>query len=333
MLMMAPSVAAWSPAYAACEPLAVVDVARMEVEAELALESLDSARLQALELALRGSLPCLGEPLAAEDAGRVHRLLGFGAYARSELAEAEGHFASARAADAAYLIPPVVLAETHPLRELYAAAEAEEGDARALPAAEGTLLVDGRLASVLPPGRPVVVQHVVDGKPTLTALVAASDPVPSYPRPSSDDPERVVRADLLATSVVYDAPPDAVGPVVYGGLSVGVTTAIGGDVVAMARGSVAWTPLREEWGAEPGGLPLAWTPHVAAGLGYQLAGTPVLVPGVQAVASATAEAGFLPGAAAVLDARVPVGSVDLAADVRVGWASGALVGLGAGVAF
>ena len=331
-----------SPAYAGCEPLAIADLARMEVETELALESLDSARLKALGATVRTSLPCLEEVMEPAIAGRVHRILGFASYVGGSLDQAKRHFMAARAADPAYAIPPVVLVETHPLRELFESSDPPEAPRRVeLPAPWiGELRVDGVVSTTAPAELPSVIQHIdVTGAPTATGLVEPGGAPPTYATKAPDEepgapPKRTPRADLLLGTVVFDAPPDAIGTLVYGGLSAGLEVPVSGPVVLTARLGAAWTPLRDEWNVEHN-LPLAWTPHVGVGLGFDVTDGegPQLTPGLQAIASAAAGEGLLPGVAGVVDARLPAGPIALAADVRVGWAGAPLVGVGVGVGF
>jgi len=316
----------------------VADLARIEVEAELALESLDSTRLKSLGASVDADLPCLDAALTPQLSGRIHRLLGFAAYVSGDLDGARVHFAAARAGDPEYVIPVVVLGETHPLRELFESANVATPDGLEEMSAEGEIRIDGVVANGLHPQRPQIVQVVQDGELVQTMLWRPGQPTPSFQQAAPEEPPAPekgprVRGDVLASTVVFDAPPDDIGALVYGGVTAGLVVPLDGAVVAVARVGAAWTPIQDTWGVDYN-VPLAWTPQLGSGLGYSLpVGEGELIPSAQAVGSATADAGLLLGGAAAVGLRWPLGGVALAAEARGGWVGGPMAALGVGLGF
>lgn len=161
---------------AACpEPVAAAALADAVAGAELAFVRLDGADFRVRVDAAEAALACLAEPLTPEVAARVHRLFGLSAFVERDAVGARRAFASARRADPTLPSPGAGLPDGHPVRALWA-----EADAASCPGEDGRAdRWDGRVDT--PACRPGVAQW---GDPVrVTAWVDVGDPLPA-PRPA-----------------------------------------------------------------------------------------------------------------------------------------------------
>jgi hypothetical protein len=322
------------PAWATCGDLDADTLARGRSEAEAAIEALDPDRLVAVVDALTADVRCVGEVLSTHDVAELFRVKGYAAFVEDRDAATQW-FGAAKSLDPAYVIPPVLVSERHPMRRAYDQATASEGDELSLvPPLSGSLRVDGRPSDRAPAGRPYVLQHVDDdGSVKLTALVGPGEPVPVYEIKQPADKAPATLHVAVGTLGIQPTELELVG---FAGVSGGVQLPLADPLVLSADLGIGWTPLSEprmgRWGLEDEdvGLPFAYNPYGSLGLGTRLdAGAVDVTPGVALIG---ALGPFVrAGGLGTLAVSVPTDGPTVFADVRGGWADGPLTAVHLGL--
>lgn len=207
-------------------------VAAMD-DAEAAFSDLNLDAFHASLDALGFAVPCLGAPLAPEQAARFHRLQGLRQFLANEENAALRSFQAAQAADPSYRFPTTLVPEGHAILDLYARAATPAPTLPSAPALEGVVYVDGRPQAPMPTSGPALVQVVHQGRVLSTAYHLPGD-APSYalaaePRFSMAAPERgpILGASALALR----------RPRFFAGLGIGALALGGWALAAQAQGT------------------------------------------------------------------------------------------------
>ena len=296
------------------------DVAR----GDIAFQEADAAALHTAALVARERVRCLVEPLGIPDAADLFRLWGYDAFVRKERAAAERFFRVARDLEPVSELPPAVVAERHPMRQLYDSLDSQPADTRLYPVPDGhTLRVNG-IESVVVPTSGIWILQQIDGQSQLVrSMVVEPGSVPpeavgiaKEPRPPGSGPGLSVLGQAgfwlrngRATGTV--GPALRLDVPVSGGL--GIDAALQGGLSVVKEGVVLVPSLRAgvRWGFADAGATVQ--PRV----------------GVAAMAASHAGAVVAPGGGVTGGARI--GAVDV--DAYAGWAGGLAVGLGVGPRF
>jgi hypothetical protein len=295
------------------------DVAR----GDIAFQEADAAALHTAALVARERVRCLVEPLGIPDAADLFRLWGYDAFVRKERAAAERYFRVAKDLEPVSELPAAVVAERHPMRQLYDSLDAQAPETRLYPVPDGhTVRVNGIESVVVPTSGVWVLQQIDDQARVVRSMVI--DPgsvapeaigIAKEPRPEGSGPGLSVlgQAGLwlrngrttgtIGPAVRLDVP-------VTGGL--GVDAALSGGLSVVKEGVVLVPSLRAgvRWGVSEGATV---QPRI----------------GLAAMAASHAGAVVAPGGVVTGGARI--GAVDL--DVFAGWAGGFTAGIGVGPRF
>lgn len=146
-----------------------------------AWRDVDEASFHEVVGRLSAGLPCLESPLRAEQAARLHRILGISKASAGDLDAAALSFAAARAADPALTLP---VPEKHPLLAVFSAVSLEQEESPLSLPREGELIVDGAAAVWRVDAWPAVVQWVVDDEVRRTELLAPGETSAPWPAPA-----------------------------------------------------------------------------------------------------------------------------------------------------
>ena len=174
---------------------------------EAAFATRDKEALVAAVAELEPLVACQADVVPAEQAARVHGLLGMAAWIEGDLETTEASFAAARAADMNYVFPMTAVPESHPIRQAFDEAPGSLAATMPLPADDAWVWsVDGREALSYPRERPSIVQ--LDGPEAglySSTLLLAGGPAPqlpaSLPEPVADAKTRQVPVVLVAGAV------------------------------------------------------------------------------------------------------------------------------------
>jgi hypothetical protein len=180
--------------------LSTAELDGMLAEARRSLEKLDTETFVETTDALDLAIPCLGEPLTGHLAAEIHRTKGIRAVSERD-PQAPWVFAAARAIEPAYKFPSTLIPDNHPVRLAYAQVDLSKGQVAALlPAAEGTITLDGRQNAWRPMDWPTVAQYLgADGAVLWTTYLRPGMQMPPYPE-QTETPEMAVNPLLIAST-------------------------------------------------------------------------------------------------------------------------------------
>ncbi len=296
------------------------DVAKGDV----AFQEADAPALHTAALLARERIPCLVEPLGIPDAADLFRLWGTDAFVRKERALAERYFRVAKDLEPVSELSSAVVAERHPMRQLYDSLEGSSPDTRLYEVPEGhSIRVNGIESVVVPTSGVWVLQQVDENNRLVRSMVIDPGDTPpeavgiaKEPREPGSGPGLSVlgQAGLWVRNGRVTG---TVGPAVRLDVPVtdglGVDAALSGGLSVVKEGVVLVPSLRAgvRWGFAPSDA--AVQPRV----------------GLAAMAASHAGAVVAPGGALTGGARI--GAVDV--DAFAGWAGGWTVGIGVGPRF
>jgi len=179
---IAPQMASAAPCPDDAARTGAQDIVATVAQIESALTRADSGRFGEAQAELEEQLACLQELLPSFTIASVHRARGMKAFTERDPAGASASFVSAKQLAPDYRFPDHFLPAAHPIRATYD--EATVVDPRSqplLPPADGTIWIDGRIASERPLGRSVVFQLVdSNGGAELTSYLDPTSTLPVY---------------------------------------------------------------------------------------------------------------------------------------------------------
>jgi len=152
-------------------------------EVEAAWKAMDSERVDAAANRARTVVECVGEAISPEGVASFFRVRGYAEYLAGDIPAAELSLLAARRIQPRYLLPEDLVAENHPMRQMYLTLAYRPTAVREpLPRpALGVLVVDGSSpATSTPIERPYVFQHVDDAGSVMTSGVYAAGSRPTY---------------------------------------------------------------------------------------------------------------------------------------------------------
>lgn len=144
-------------------------------------QRMDAAAVRAGSTAARAQADCLDQAIDPATAAQLHGAVALADFLARDVVGARASLQAARRADADFALPPG-LPPQHPLRKLE---PVPPGEAVDLP--EGDFLADGRVATSVPAGLPVVLQRT-DGE-LRTAYLGAPVSLPDWARAPVAEPD------------------------------------------------------------------------------------------------------------------------------------------------
>lgn len=155
--------------------------------AEAAFSQLEEETFERQMVSAAAMLTCVSEPLPVLVVSQYHRMVGIREFLARDQDEASAAFASARVLEPSYSFPETLLPADHPIRSLYASAQARATPVDPPPAPEkGQLYFDGTPTTQRPAGRSTIFQVVEKQGPSLSAYLPPTSPLPDYPLKRED---------------------------------------------------------------------------------------------------------------------------------------------------
>ncbi len=131
-------------------------------QAERAFSALDIEGFQSSMDQAVFWVPCLSDPIPAENAAQFHRLQGLRQFVAGEETEAQASFRSARSAQPDYAFPAAVVPQGHAILDIYEGAAPSQREPAPLPK-DAELWIDGQQTQFWDPNSPLVMQLLAEG--------------------------------------------------------------------------------------------------------------------------------------------------------------------------
>lgn len=156
------------------------------------------------------ALPCVAEPITADQALRAHQLQGLRSFVLDDPGRTEQAFLAARRVTPTSRLPDTLIPSEHPVRQRYGALPLDAlGEQPVPPPKAGAILLDGAPGGARPTQAPVLFQlQDADARVTHTLYLWPDEPLPAYPRPRSAGKRALLWSGLglgLAGAAAYGA--------------------------------------------------------------------------------------------------------------------------------